>query len=836
MGIPVRVDADNKYYSSDEKGLLYNKDKTELLYYPASVTDKTYIMPDTVQSIGAMAAYGAKNLESVQFSPVLKTINDMAFSETGIKSLNIPDSVETIGRDAFYDTRIQSVIIGSGLKQLDSDFKNKDLNSILVKSQNSCFSSDGYGALYDKNQTTLLCYPQGNPQEKYTVPQTVTTITYEALRDCKNLKTIEFNNKITSIDVSGCTSLESIKLSDAVTELSCEDCHNLKLSSLPAGLKDIKSYAFANCYSLTIESLPDTVTSIGSSAFMNCRSIKKFHIGKNVNQKNSYGKTVSYNHIFMGCDSLKEITVDKNNTYFSSTNGVLYSKSGQTLYHYPAAKTDTAFSIPEGVTSLSSGAFYNALNLTKVTIPSTLAGISTFWTSGPHCGHPFAACLNIEKFIVTGGNNNYSVDANGVLYNKDKTELIAYPSGSSLTTYTLPATVTSVLSDCLFQKTKNLSAIYVEPGNTAYCSADGVLYNADCTQLAAYPHNKQDIKYEAPDTVKSFGNCVFNNHPYLREVVIPESATFVYLKNIFLMEKLVIMSDIARISLYNYSPDKGNLTIYANKGSTGEAYAKKYDIPFKEINSHTHAYAEEITPPTCNAKGYTTYTCECGYSYVADYVDETEHNHISSVTTPATHLTEGVMTYTCACGDTYTEAIEKTKEHSHTSEITTPATYLKEGVMTHKCDCGNSYTTKISKLIAVFTDSAAAELDGTLIICASNKTSADILRQASSGSVIKDESGKAVAATTKIGTGMTLTLPDGKAFELVVFGDIDGNGEINSNDARDALRGAVGIDVMKKTDAKYKAANVDGDELSASDARSILRVAVGLDKAEDWKK
>ena len=141
-----------------------------------------------------------------------------------------------------------------------------------------------------------------------------------------------------------------------------------------------------------------------------------------------------------------------------------------------------------------------------------------------------------------------------------------------------------------------------------------------------------------------------------------------------------------------------------------------------------------MTLPTCTEKGYTTYTCECGDSYVSDYVNATGHSYTSEITTPATHLTEGVRTYTCHCGDTYTEVIEKIAEHtynadvtaptcteggfttytcecgdsyvsdyvnatghSYTSEITTPATHLTEGVRTYTCHCGDTYAEVIRK-------------------------------------------------------------------------------------------------------------------------------------------
>ncbi len=114
----------------------------------------------------------------------------------------------------------------------------------------------------------------------------------------------------------------------------------------------------------------------------------------------------------------------------------------------------------------------------------------------------------------------------------------------------------------------------------------------------------------------------------------------------------------------------------------------------KSPNRHTteHTYKAVVTEPICTDRGYTTYTCECGDSYVSDYVEVAEHSYSSTVSRPATHLAEGIRVYACSsCGDTYTENIAKTKEHSYfVSNVITP-TCEKEGYTLYSCECGDSY-------------------------------------------------------------------------------------------------------------------------------------------------
>ena len=78
--------------------------------------------------------------------------------------------------------------------------------------------------------------------------------------------------------------------------------------------------------------------------------------------------------------------------------------------------------------------------------------------------------------------------------------------------------------------------------------------------------------------------------------------------------------------------------------------------------AHTHDHNAVVTAPTCTEKGYTTYTCTCGDTYVDDYVNETGHSHESVYHAP-TNTENAYTVYTCHCGDTYTVVEEGTMLH-----------------------------------------------------------------------------------------------------------------------------------------------------------------------------
>jgi hypothetical protein len=114
---------------------------------------------------------------------------------------------------------------------------------------------------------------------------------------------------------------------------------------LNSALTTIDTYAF-EFSSLTSVSIPDSVVTFGS-------------------------------YPFLGSYELESINVGAGNTVLKSIDGVLYSKDGQTLIEYPDGKTNTSFTIPSGVTTLSSQwVWYNA-HLTRLTVPATVTSIGS---------------------------------------------------------------------------------------------------------------------------------------------------------------------------------------------------------------------------------------------------------------------------------------------------------------------------------------------------------------------------------------------------------------------------------------------------------------------------
>ena len=105
-----------------------------------------------------------------------------------------------------------------------------------------------------------------------------------------------------------------------------------------------------------------------------------------------------------------------------------------------------------------------------------------------------------------------------------------------------------------------------------------------------------------------------------------------------------------------------------------------------------HSYEAVVTPPTCTAAGYTTYTCTvCGDTYIGNEVPATGHVNTSTNTTDATCTEDGSVVVTCACGEVVSTEVVAALGHSYNGTVTAP-TCTAAGYTTYTCSrCSDSY-------------------------------------------------------------------------------------------------------------------------------------------------
>ncbi|MCD8389081.1 MAG: leucine-rich repeat domain-containing protein, partial [Oscillospiraceae bacterium] len=220
--------------------------------------------------------------------------------------------------------------------------------------------------------------------------------------------------------------------------------------------------------------------------------------------------------------------------------------------------------IEEGVTGISDYAFLYCLNLASVTIPASVTYIGYL---------PFVPCPRLTKILVSE-ENEYYTSVDGVLFDKDMTELICYPAGKADTSYAIPSgvaiidigafgysfnltsvTVPETVTDIgleAFVCCTALTKILVSDSSTAYCSADGVLFSKDMTSLICYPEGKTDVSYTIPDGVTYIEHAAFAFCTSLTDVTIPKSVTAIGDNAFYSYDKEILSEEINEGSYHGF--------------------------------------------------------------------------------------------------------------------------------------------------------------------------------------------------------------------------------------------------------------------------------------------
>ena len=297
------------------------------------------VIPDTINglkvtTVGSQAFFQVNTMMSLTFGANVTTIlQNAVFQCAGLTTVTIPQSVTNIGDGPFVDC--------------------KALTTMSLTGSNAFYVVTN-GALCNKSQRYLIEYP-GGVGGSYTISDIVT-----------NAGEAFIGNSLTSIAVNPANPVY------ASTNGVLFDKNFTQLIAYPGGA--------AGSYTV-----PNKVSTVVSASFEFSTGVTSVTMGTNVTN-------IGYS-AFYDSSALTSITVNSNNAFYSTTNGVLYDKTKTVLIQYPSGLPGT-YVIPDTVSNISDGAFGDAFGLTSVVIPNGVTNIGV---------EAFYSCINLSS-VTLGAN------------------------------------------------------------------------------------------------------------------------------------------------------------------------------------------------------------------------------------------------------------------------------------------------------------------------------------------------------------------------------------------------------------------------------------------------
>lgn len=538
-----RVKTNSAWWSLKAKKIVVGEGITSLGKYCFNGLEFTeVVLPGSLEEIGTGVFSYNRKLKEIKIPSGVTVIKQSAFSGcNALEQVRMPDTVEKVGEYCFRSCKnLQIVRLPDGLEKIGrstfercSALREVNMPSEAVFIGKYAFS---YCASLEKLElpesleeiSTQAFYRSGLAH--VVIPASVKKLGKSAFYQCKNLRTARVEPELTKLPdwlFRGCEELTRVSFNDEVRtvgEYAFAGCVKLEKANFKGKLEVIQYKAFARTGFRNIR-LEGNLRNVDYRAFQQCVRLKEVYVGKEIKRL--------YRNTFSGCSALKAYTVSEENQHFSSQDGSLLNRKGDTLLACPSGKKGV-YLVPESVKKISSAAF--------------------------------VSCIGINEYRLASAGGKYTVQK-GILYCDDGETLFACPPGKK-GTVRIPSTVSCIKRNAFQCSGAKKIILPKKLKQMEYCSF------RNCRNLESIT---------IPGSVKKVDNAVFWGCQQLRRVTL-NLGTREIARNAFFgckkLQKVKVPATVEKIHDTAFASGNYRTVFYCARGSYAMDFVYRKGFPY----------------------------------------------------------------------------------------------------------------------------------------------------------------------------------------------------------------------------------------------------------------
>jgi hypothetical protein len=379
----IIVDEDNEYYSNDENGVLFDKEKNVVIYYPVGNNRTSYIIPTGVTNIGFGAFDGAINLASIVIPNSVETIEGFAFNDCmSLNSIVIPEGVTTIEWCAFQScTNLKWVKLPESLTTVGDN-----VFSICVRLESVSLPRN---LSYIGEGLFNYCLELNN----VFIPDTITQINEDMFRRCESLKDVYYTGNQNDWDkiVINNENSNNDHLLNATVHFNSVACNHVN--------KENVGFIQESCI---IDGYTEGVRCKDCGEWLDGRkTIVAKHINDNDDQYcDRCEREMPVEAGFCGSDAPENYSGDASVKYYLYSDGTLeiYGSGTITFDFFSYDENIKKIIINEGIKGLEYEGFNSCYNLKSIIIPKSLTNVGK---------DAFDYCYSLSDVYYAGSKNEW---------------------------------------------------------------------------------------------------------------------------------------------------------------------------------------------------------------------------------------------------------------------------------------------------------------------------------------------------------------------------------------------------------------------------------------------